>query len=268
MITSMANTQIKEIRKLHDRKYRRESGLFYGEGLRIVTEAIKQKVELSQLLVAPELLTSEFGLKLVEEQRAKGVPVLELSEFVFKSIAQKEGPQGIAGVFVQQKLKLDKITRGDNDLWVALDSVADPGNLGTILRTSDGVGGCGVILMDHSTDPYDPTTIRASMGAVFTQKIIETTFDEFAAWKKRLNFPLVGTSGAAQHDYHLTRYPPNLILLMGSEREGLNDQAIQLCDRLVSIPMVGQSDSLNLAVAAGVVLYEIFNQKREKQVNK
>jgi TrmH family RNA methyltransferase len=129
------------------------------------------------------------------------------------------------------------------------------------------VGGCGVILLDHATDPYDPTTIRASMGAVFTQKIVKATFEEFAAWKKQLNYPLVGTSGAAQQDYHRTRYPANLILLMGSEREGLNDQAIQLCDDLVRIPMVGQSDSLNLAVATSVVLYEIFNQKREKQAS-
>lgn len=267
MITSLANPQIKEIRKLRERKYRQESGLFYGEGLRIVAEALKQKAELSQLLVAPELLTSEFGIKLVEEQRGKGAAVLELSEDVFRSIAQKEGPQGIAAVFVQSKLRLDSIKRGDTDLWVALDSVADPGNLGTILRTSDGVGGCGVILLDHATDPYDPTTIRASMGAVFTQKIVKATFDEFAAWKKQLNYPLVGTSGAAQQDYHHARYPADLILLMGSEREGLNDQAIQLCDDLVCIPMVGQSDSLNLAVATAVVLYEIFNQKREKQAS-
>jgi TrmH family RNA methyltransferase len=102
------------------------------------------------------------------------------------------------------------------------------------------------------------------MGAVFTQKIVKTTFDEFAAWKKRLNYPLVGTSGAVKQDYHRTKYPANMILLMGSEREGLNDQATQLCDDIVSIPMVGQSDSLNLAVATAVVLYEIFNQKREK----
>ncbi|HMD88312.1 MAG TPA: RNA methyltransferase, partial [Anaerolineaceae bacterium] len=220
MITSLANTQIKEIRKLRDRKYRQESSLFYSEGLRIIAEALKQKVEPQQLLIAPELLTSPFGLKLVEEQRARGVPVLELSEFVFKSIAQKEGPQGIAAIFVQQKIKLENITLADHDLWVALDSVADPGNLGTILRTLDGVGGSGVILLDHATDPYDPTTIRASMGAVFTQKIVKASFEEFAAWNMRLKYPLVGTSGAAQHDYHYLNYPPVLILLMGSEREG------------------------------------------------
>jgi RNA methyltransferase, TrmH family len=140
--------------------------------------------------------------------------------------------------------------------------VADPGNLGTILRTNDAVGGRGVVLLDHSTDPYDPTAARASIGALFSQRLVKAGLDEFAEWKHRQSVPLVGTSGAAQADYQDYRYPQALVVLMGSEREGLDEKHLRLCDQVVRIPMVGRSDSLNLAVATAVVLYEVFNQKR------
>ncbi|HEX2979947.1 MAG TPA: RNA methyltransferase [Anaerolineaceae bacterium] len=146
--------------------------------------------------------------------------------------------------------------------WVALDSVADPGNLGTILRTNDAVGGAGVILLDHSTDPYDVTAVRASMGAVFSQRLVRASLSEFAAWKQRHSVAVIGTSDAAKMDYHQTHYPSPMVLLMGSEREGLTPQHIAICDLMVAIPMVGRSDSLNLAVATAVVLYEMFNQGR------
>ena len=149
--------------------------------------------------------------------------------------------------------------------WVALDSVADPGNLGTILRTHDAVGGQGVILLDQSTDPYDPSAMRASMGALFTQTLVKASFHEFADWKRQQASHVVGTSDKASTDYHAYQYPPSLVLLMGSERQGLQQQHLALCDEVVSIPMLGKSDSLNLAVAAAVVLYEILNQRREKK---
>ena len=143
------------------------------------------------------------------------------------------------------------------------DSIQDPGNLGTILRTLDAVGGSGLILLDHSTDPYDATALRASMGAVFSQQLVRASFSDFARWKQAGNFQLVGTSGSAREDYHEFSYPDPMVLLMGSERLGLQEEHLKLCDGLVAIPMVGRSDSLNLSVATGVVLYEIFNQRRQ-----
>lgn len=265
MITSTANERIKWLRKLQERKARQESGLFYIEGLRIVTEAIQQGASIETLVVAPDLLRSEFGQKLVAEQRSAGMPVLDVSDEVFHRIALKDGPQGLAAVVRQQWLSLADVQVGPGKNWVALDSVADPGNLGTILRTHDAVGGQGVILLDQSTDPFDPSATRASMGALFTQRLVKASFAEFANWKRQVGAPLVGTSGAAQQDYHEYRYPDGLVVLMGSERQGLQQQHIDLCDGLVSIPMRGESDSLNLAVATAVVLYEILNQRRDKR---
>lgn len=263
MITSSANERIKQIRRLQERKERAESGLFYLEGLRIVGEAVEAGAKLETLVTAPELLRSEFGQKLVGEQARRGVAVLEVSAEVFRRLAIKEGPQGIAAVVRQNWLTLEAVQVEPGKPWVALDSVADPGNLGTILRTNDAAGGAGVILLDQSTDPYDPSAVRASMGALFDQKIVKASFDQFATWKRGGDWTLVGTSGAAGQDYHAYRYPARAVVLVGSERQGLPPRHLELCDAVVSIPMLGKSDSLNLAAATAVVLYELLNQRRQ-----
>ena len=264
MITSTANPTIKLIRKLHEKKERLQTGLFYIEGLRIVIEALQQGAEVEYLVVAPDLLTSEFGWQKVEEENRRGIQVLQVSQAVFTSLASKQNPQGIAAVVRQRWVDDSSLRLASQDLWVALDSVADPGNLGTILRTNDAVGGKGVILLDNSTDPYDLTTIRASMGAIFSQGLVKTTFEQFLQWKQDHDYALIGTSDRASADYCQASYPLPMILLMGSERLGLSEEHMLACDQLVSIPMVGRSDSLNLAVAAGVMLYEIFTQQRER----
>jgi RNA methyltransferase, TrmH family len=263
MITSTSNDKIKEIRKLQDRKARMESGTFFLEGLRLVGEAVQSDAAIEELVVAPDLLRSEFGQDLVRQQSMKGVPIVEVGVEVFRRISQKDGPQGIGAVVKQRWLDLAQVDLVPGKLWVALDAVADPGNLGTILRTNDGCGGAGVILLDQSTDPFDPASVRASMGALFDQMIVRTSFAEFSAWKTAKSISLVGTSDAATADYHAYTYPERFVLMMGSERFGLLPQALELCDAVVSIPMRGKSDSLNLAVATAVVLYEILNQRRD-----
>lgn len=269
MITSFTNERVKFIRKLQERKTREESGLFFVEGLRPVAEAVEQGAVIDSLIVAPELLKSSFGLEMVARERARGISILEVSSEVFLRLSSKEGPQGLAAAVRQSWCKLEDISFPERSkqtigTWVALDSVADPGNLGTILRTHDAVGGEGIILLDQSTDPYDPSAARASMGALFSQRLVKSSFSAFADWKSREAVPVIGTSGAARVDYTSVKYPDHCIILMGSERQGLSEQYLRLCDEVVSIPMVGASDSLNLAVATAVVLYEIFNQRREK----
>lgn len=263
MITSLSNERIKAIRKLQERKYRQETGLFYIEGLRIVAEAIEQQEKIETLLVAPELLKSVFARQMVEKQHEQGTPILEVGAEVFRRVSLKEGPQGLAAVVRQRWTPLEALSLEPGHTWVALDSVADPGNLGTILRTLDAVGGQGVILLDQSTDPYDPAAVRGSMGALFTQTLVRASLAEFADWKRQKAIPVVGTSDKAKMDYHVYRYPDPLVLLMGSERQGLQEPHLALCDEVVRIPMLGKSDSLNLAVATSVALYEILNQKRE-----
>lgn len=264
MITSLTNQSIKTIRGLREKKGRNATGLFLIEGLRIVAEALELSDKVETVIISPDLLTSDFGKTLVSDQAKRGMDILEVSEDVFKSISGKDGPQGLAAVVRQCWSDLQSIQYKPGDLWVALDSVADPGNLGTILRTLDAVGGSGVILLDNSTDPYDPTALRASMGAVFSNQFVRSSFSDFAEWAFETGFPVIGTSDKAELDYHSIDYPDPIIILMGSERRGLNQPAMDLCKAMVKIPMVGRSDSLNLAVATGVVLYEIFNQRRNR----
>lgn len=258
MITSISNERVKRIRHLRDRKHRAETGLYLIEGLRLVIEAIQLSAEIEFLIVAPELLTSDIGKKVVAEN-SKKIEIVEVSQEVFRSFSHKDGPQGIAAIIRQRWTTITSLDPIDG-LWVALDSVADPGNLGAILRTTEAAGGKGVILLDQSTDPYDPTTIRASMGSLFNLQLFKTSFGQFEEWKRGTNVMTVGTDGEADLDYRQLRYPCPIILLMGSEREGLLSHHYQLCDEIVRIPMLGRSDSLNLAVATGIVIYEIFNQ--------
>ena len=261
-ITSTANPHIKQIRKLKDRKYRSESNLFFLEGVRIVIEALESGQWITQLIVSRDLLGSVKAVEVVEEAERKGVPLLEVSKEVFESISGKDGPQGLAAVAQQKWIDLDPTSRLTSGIWIALYQVADPGNLGTILRTLDGMGGSGVILLDHCTDPFDPSTIRASMGAVFSKQIIKANSSDFIAWIKQNNIHVTGTADSATMDYRKYGYPSNSILLMGSEREGLPDPLAAICDDVVSIPMLGNADSLNLAVASSIVLYEIAWQQQ------
>ena len=262
MITSTSNPTIKLAKSLRDKKVRQESGLFFVEGLRIVTEACQQKAPVETILYSPELLISEWGKQLIHDQGKLGVHLLECDEKVFRFLSNKEGPQGIAAIVHQSLTPIENLHMRQGDLYIALDSVQDPGNLGTILRTSDAVGVKGVILLDQSTDPYDPTAARASMGAIFDQVLVKTALEIFGEWKKENKVALVGTSGTATIDFHEFTYPSTLVLLMGSEQKGLQKEHYELCDNVVKIPMLGKSDSLNLAVATAVVLYEIFNQQR------
>ncbi len=260
MISSPNNPQIKQIRALRERKEREQRGHCFIEGIRLVGEAVQLGADIERLVVAPEILLSEFALELVASQRRAGVEILEVSRRVFAGLSQKDGPQGLGALVRMRWHSLAELSPAGGPGWVALDAVQDPGNLGSILRTADAVGCSGVILLGHSSDPYDPAALRGSMGAVFNQRLVRAEFGELVDWARQQGYPLVGATGAADQAYRATNYQPPLVLLMGSEREGLTAAQLAQCDLAVRIPMVGRSDSLNLAVATAVILYEVFDR--------
>jgi TrmH family RNA methyltransferase len=266
MITSSANPTIRQIRGLRQRKEREASGLFFIEGIRLVGEAVQLGAAIEALLVAPELLTSPFAHDIVDRQRAGGARIIEMGAAVFADLSQKDGPQGLAAVVRQRWIDLAEVRLGAPPGWVALVEPADPGNLGTILRTADAVGAAGVILLGSATDPYDPAALRASMGAIFAMQLARASFEGFAAWKRASGAFLIGAADSAPTDYQSSTYPQPLVLLMGSERQGLSAEQQGLCDLMVSLPMRGRSDSLNLAVATGVLLYELLSQQRRPPI--
>lgn len=263
MITSFTNPTVKALRKLEQKKYRQQSGTFFIEGLRIVGEAVQTRAPIKALVVAPDLLISEFGRSLLADPSLADVEKIEVSAEIYEKLAHKQGPQGIGAIVKQSWQDLAAIQLAADDLWVALDAVADPGNLGTIMRTADAVGARGIILLEHSTDPYDPAAVKASMGAIFSLALASAAWNDFRPWQKQEKALLVGTSDHGATDYQQIHYRRPLILLMGSERHGLPDEMMAACDHLARIPMAGRSDSLNLAVATAVMLYEIYNQSRK-----
>jgi len=266
IITSFSNHKIKFIRKLEQKKFRQETGLFFVEGLRTVGEAIQTQAPIDSLVIAPDLLISEFGQSLLTDPWVKNLEQIEVSAEIFEKIAHKGSLHGMGAVVRQDWQILKSIKVKPDDLWVALDTIADPGNLGTIMRTADAVGCRGIILVGEGTDPYDPAAVKASMGAIFSLALAHAEWDDFREWGQSNGLTLIGTSDSAATDYQAVAYRRPLILLMGSERHGLAEEMVRACDQVVSIPMQGRSDSLNLAVAAGVMLYEIYNQSRELDI--
>ena len=186
-----------------------------------------------------------------------------MTESPLKRISRKDNAQMVIGAFAQSWTRLDQFglpaDTAPQGCWIALDRVRDPGNLGTIMRTADAVAAQGLILIDDCTDPYSVEAVRASMGAVFNVDIIQTTTAGFAGFCARLVVgQIIGTALLASVDYRSADWARPCILLMGNEQAGLPDQLTTLCTQLVRLPMKGRSDSLNLAVATGICLYEML----------
>jgi len=262
IISSAQNPHIKRIRALRLRKERERTRCFFVEGLQSLIEATQFGARIETLVVAPELLVSERARALVAQQIERGIPCLEVTAAVFDTLAAKDVAQGVAAIVRQRWCTLAHIQPDPQSCWVALDSIQYPGNLGTILRTCDAIGGAGVILLGSTSDPYDPAAVRASVGAIFSQRLVRASVAEFADWKREQCIAVAGTSPAAAVDYRTVAYQPPVVLLMGSERSGLPRPLQALCDVMVHIPMRGRSDSLNLAVATSLMLYEVFRQQR------
>lgn len=265
LISSPNNPKIKLARHLRQRKYRQETGLTLVEGIHHVGQAVEAaaspqaRLEVVTIIYAPDLLTSEYATRLIEQQSRLGVPCLPVSRSVFEHIAEKENPQGILALVRPQQPSLEQLSPENFPWGVALVAAQDPGNIGTILRTIDAVSASGLLLLDACADPYHPGAVRASMGAIFWYPVVQTSFSEFLTWSEGNNYHLYGTSAHGSTDYRqISRYQRPAILLLGSERQGLTDEQIARCHHLVRLPMRGRVSSLNLAVAAGVLLYEMM----------
>ncbi|MDO1580801.1 TrmH family RNA methyltransferase [Rhizobium oryzicola] len=256
-VTSLANPIIKDIKALTQKKEREQSGAFLAEGLKLVIDALELGWEIRTLVYAK----AAKGKPLVEQAAAKTVArgglVLEVSEKVIGSITRRDNPQMVVGVFEQRFARLDDLSLDKSQTYVALDRVRDPGNLGTIIRTADAAGASGVILVGECTDPFSLETVRATMGSIFALPVLRATEAEFTAWAKRSGGQVVATHLAGAVDYRTVNYAAKpTIILMGNEQSGLPPSLAKSADRLARIPQQGRADSLNLAVATAVMLFE------------
>ncbi len=257
-VTSLANPIVKDIKALALKKFRDEQRAFMAEGLKLVIDALDLGWSIRTLVFAKAGLGNPVVEKAAARTVAAGGLVLEVSEKVLSAITRRDNPQMVVGVFDQKYLPLNDIRPTGNDVWVALDRVRDPGNLGTVIRTIDAVGAKGLILVGETTDPFSLETVRATMGSVFAVPIARATGEQFLAWRKGFPGLVAGTHLKGAVDYRSVDFggKPTL-LLMGNEQQGLPDDLAASCDRLLRIPQAGRADSLNLAVATGVMLFEV-----------
>lgn len=262
-ITGFSNPTVKRLRSLREKKHRKLEAHFLAEGLRILTEALEAGRTPEILVVVEARKLHPLAQKLEQATFAAGGEVIETSEAIIGKLTGKSNPQSIIGVYADHPSPLEEIDRDEAVMWLVAQSLRDPGNLGTILRTGDAVGAGGLILIDDCVDPFSVEAVRASMGAVFTQKIIQSTWDKFAGWLRSGHGQLVGTSLNTNNDYLAVSYKKPTFLLIGNEAQGLPEEYEQQCDLLVKIPMMGKADSLNAAVATAVMAYEVLNQSRK-----
>jgi TrmH family RNA methyltransferase len=257
MITSAANPLVKRARLLADRKHRRQQGAFVVEGAQPVGRACEAGWDVEVLLVAPDLLT-DAAAAIVAAQQAQGIRVARLSAELFERISGRDGPSGLAAIVSGRLTQAADLPVQPDSVYVALHEIGNPGNLGTIIRTADATGVTGVILIGDTADPFAPTAVKASMGSLFAVRVAQVPdAGTFLTWARAAGVRVLAMSGCADSEHWSIRYRPPLAILLGSEGAGLPADVLAGADQRIRIPMTGTPESLNLAVAAGVMLYEV-----------
>lgn len=259
-ITSLTNDTVKAVRALHMRKEREATGRFLAEGLKFIGEALDQGRAPQLLLVGEEARPHPLLDRAKAETRAAGGQVIVVTRAILEKISRRDNPQTVLGVFDQSYLPLSAIAPHSAPAWIALEQVRDPGNLGTIIRTADSAGCGGVILIGDCVDPYSVEAVRATMGSVFAVSISRCTVEEFLAWRHGWPGSVVGTRLDAAVSHRDAAYQRPTLILMGNEQAGLTDALAAACDVNVKIPMRGRADSLNLAVATGIMAYAVTDR--------
>ena len=258
VITSLTNDRVKAIRALEMRKVRKETGLFVAEGASLLISARDQGFVPQTLVYQAGTNDSGIVRGLIIWALKEGAEVLEVSEAILAKLASKDNPQTMLGVFKQAFVALPEPKAvSASATWLALEDIRDPGNLGTIIRTCDAVGVAGVILVGACCDPYSIESIRATMGSVFAVPIAKIEREEFLSFMSDWPGDVVATHLDATEDFRAVQYRGPELVLMGSEGPGLSDAFAAAATRRVKIPMAGQLDSLNLAIATALALYQI-----------
>ncbi len=261
--TSDAGTILADIRQLqHHRESRDSRGLHYIEGVRNFVQAVDAGIKFRTLIVSKALLRASLAQKLVRRLRRASTPCLYVTPEQFRAVARLERASGIGAIVSQHWSRLHRAPPRGGLCWLALTRVRSPGNLGSLLRTSVATGGSGLIVIGRNIDPFEPAVVRASMGAVFQQRIVRCGCRAFQHWVRRHRCQVIGASPDADQPYHRMHYRRPTVLLLGDERRGLSQAQRELCTATVHIPMVGDVDSLNLAVAGSLMLYEVFRTRR------
>ena len=257
LVSSLTNDTVKAVRALHMRKEREATGQFLAEGLKFIGEALDQGRSPRLLMIGIEARPHPLLDRAKTATLEAGGEIVTVTHPILEKISRRENPQTVLGVFDQAYARLDELEPDAAACWIALEQVRDPGNLGTIIRTADAAGCGGVILIGDCVDPFSVEAVRATMGSVFAVAIVRCTVEAFLAWRTRWPGSVVGTRLDATVGYRDAAYAAPTLILMGNEQAGLTDALAAACDVNVKIPMRGRADSLNLAIATGIMAYAV-----------
>jgi TrmH family RNA methyltransferase len=260
-ISSPANATVKLLKSLDRKKGRAETGLFLAEGARLAEEALNNGWVPASVLAGASALERPQTAALLARMKKAGARVLTASEKVLAAVSRKDNPQTVISSFKQRLSKLTDLKAYGPHRWMALYEVRDPGNLGTIVRTADAAGCDAVLLIGQCCDPFSVEAVRATMGSLFALPIVPAKFDEFNAWRKKAGAQMVAASMHGKSAHDAVKYAERSVVLMGNEQAGLPKNVEAECDTLVRIPMMGKADSLNLASAASVMIYEVWRSR-------
>ena len=260
-ITSASNPLIKQLRSLERKKGRNETGLFLAEGARLIEQALTQDWQVDTLIVSNAGAELDYVQTLTARARDQGARLVQVPDRIAGSIARKDNPQAVIAAIQQRDLSLRDLPSDDPGLWIGLYECRDPGNLGTILRTADCAGAAGVVLIENCCDPFSVEAVRASMGSLFDVRLAKTDFSSFNAWRKASGLDMVAASVNGDTAHVGVDFERPSLILMGNEQAGLPDAVEAECDTLCLIPMRGGADSLNLAQATAIMLYEGWRQR-------
>ena len=261
-ITSPRNERIKEIERLARRGARDPSGHILIEGLREIERALAGGVALVEVFHCPDVAAPDAGAsRLVDRLARAKVPVTAVARAAFAKIAYREESGGLVAVARRPDRKLVDLPGGPAPLYLIVDSIEKPGNLGALLRSADGAGVAGVIVSDPACDVYNPNAIRASLGTIFTVPVAVSSSLEAIRWLKGRGALIVTTSPAAETPYTAADLARAAAVAVGSEDRGLGAAWVEASELAVRIPMKGAADSLNVAAAATILLYEALRQR-------
>ena len=257
-ITGFSNPTVKALRALREKKHRKAAGQFLAEGLRLLTDARESGMLPEMLVMASGRDPHPLLAALEADVIAAGGEVIEMDEDILAKVTGKDNPQAVCGVFSEFDTSLAALDRTAAPIWLVAQALRDPGNLGTMLRTGDAVGAGGLILIDDCADPFSVEAVRASMGAVFTQKVAQARWDEFLPWLRAGQGQLVAASLRDAVPYRGAVYAAPCFIMVGNESRGLPEEYENACDLRVTMPMRGRADSLNAAVAGAVLAYAVL----------
>jgi TrmH family RNA methyltransferase len=254
VITSPQNSTIKLAKSLHMRKYREAYGMYFIEGIKMVKEALQERVSIEKLIFSEDFPISELG-----EECIAGIGSTYVTSGIFKQISDVENPQGVIAIIKKRRMTLQELITKPSYFIVILDRVQDPGNVGSIIRTVDAARGDAVVLLKGSADPYNPKTLRSTMGSIFRVPTFE--IEESGSFIKQLISADTHLIVSCLNGDNLFNWNGNYnktALVIGNESKGVENEIPNLASSRVTIPMAGRAESLNASVAAGILIYEIM----------